>query len=192
MSCDSLSTEISANNTKIVALREEEEDKKAQNIIAGGIGAVLFFPALLAMDFQDAAGEERAALEARNQFLGQTRTSKCQNTTSQPTMVKDTPPMDAKPMEAKPMEAKPMEAPAKVDGMATFASATERDAYYDAKVDAARTDADDKSAAIAERCSADGSDKATCKQDLITVSQDRRRAIDMIEQERSSAAVKTS
>lgn len=183
-SCESLSTEITQNNSKITALRKEEEDKKAQNIVAGTVGAVLFFPALFVMDFQDAAGKEREALEARNQYLGQTRDAKCSNASPAPTMVKA--PADAKPME------KPMAAPDKTDGVTTFASEAERDAYYDAKVEAAEADADAKSAALAEKCGADGADTATCKQDLITVAQDRREAIDSIELERASATVAKS
>jgi len=179
-SCAVLNAEITENNTKIVALRKEEEEKKAQNIVAGTVGAILFFPALFVMDFQDAAGKEREALESRNQYLGVARDEKCKNASPEPTMVKA------------PADAKPMTAPVKVDGKNTFTSEIERDAYYDAKIENARADADRKSAALAEDCSADDADKAECKQDLITVSQDRRNAIEQIEQDRASANISKS
>lgn len=132
------------------------------------------------MDFQDAAGKERKALEARNQYLGQSRDAKCQNASPEPTMVKA------------PADAKPMAAPEKMEGATTFASEAEPDAYYDAKVEAAEADADAKSAALAEKCSADGADQASYKQDLVTVAQERHEAVDSIEVERASASVAKS
>jgi hypothetical protein len=179
-SCAVLNAEITQNNTKIVALREEEEEKKTQNIVSGTVGAILFFPALFVMDFQDTAGKKREALESRNQYLGVARDAKCKNASPEPTMVKA------------PVDAQPMAAPAMAGGKNTFASEIERDAYYDAKIENARADADRKSTALAEDCSADDADKASCKQDLITVSRDRRDAIDQIEQDRASAIVAKS
>jgi hypothetical protein len=41
-------------------------------------GAVLFFPALFLMDFQDAAGTDSKALEARDQYLTTLAAQRCQ------------------------------------------------------------------------------------------------------------------
>ena len=75
--CDNLKAEMAINEGKISSLQKEEENKRAQNIIAGSVGAVLFFPVLFAMDFKDAAGTERKALQDRNVYLGQLAAKAC-------------------------------------------------------------------------------------------------------------------
>lgn len=68
-SCEALYAEMTVNNTRITALKGEEGNKRGQNIAMGIIGAVLFAPALLAMDFKDGAGTDRKNVEARQQYL---------------------------------------------------------------------------------------------------------------------------
>src|SRR4030095_8713925 len=60
--CLALSAEIGGNTQRIEQLAVEQGDKRTQNIVAGTVGAILFWPALFAMDFQDAAGAESTAL----------------------------------------------------------------------------------------------------------------------------------
>ncbi len=67
--CLAINAEIAANAQQVSRLAVEESDKRTQNIVAGTVGMVLFFPALLAMDFQDAAGKETLALTNRNSYL---------------------------------------------------------------------------------------------------------------------------
>ncbi|MEM7211330.1 MAG: hypothetical protein AAF479_05440, partial [Pseudomonadota bacterium] len=77
LSCSQIDTETSINNGRIASLIAEEDDKRAQNIMAAA-GAVLFFaPLLFAMDFQDAAGTEREALEQRQFHLAELSTRRC-------------------------------------------------------------------------------------------------------------------
>jgi len=52
--CLALDAEISGNSQPIIQLADEKADKRVQNIVAGTVGLVLFWPALFAMDFQDA------------------------------------------------------------------------------------------------------------------------------------------
>ena len=53
----------------MASLSAEESSKRGQNIAMGVVGAVLFWPALFAMDFKDAAGTDRKAVEARLAYL---------------------------------------------------------------------------------------------------------------------------
>ena len=69
LDCGALYAEMSANTAKIASLSSEEGNKRGQNIAMGVVGAIVFFPALLAMDFKDAAGTDRKAVEARQSYL---------------------------------------------------------------------------------------------------------------------------
>jgi hypothetical protein len=69
LNCPALFAEMTANNTRIAALQSEESSKRGQNVAAGVVGAVLFWPALFFMDFKDAAGKDRQNVEARQQYL---------------------------------------------------------------------------------------------------------------------------
>jgi hypothetical protein len=69
LNCTALYAEMTANNARIVSLSSEEQSKRGQNIAMGVAGAVLFWPALFFMDFKDAAGKDRAAVEARQSYL---------------------------------------------------------------------------------------------------------------------------
>lgn len=77
LSCAEMDAEIASNNDRISGLYREEDDKRAQNILAVA-GAILVFPPLLfAMDFQDAAGIEREALQQRQFRLAQLSSRRC-------------------------------------------------------------------------------------------------------------------
>ena len=77
LSCTEIDAEISANNDQIASLLSEEDGKRAQNFMAVA-GAILIFPPLLfAMDFQDAAGTERVALQQRQKRLARLSSRRC-------------------------------------------------------------------------------------------------------------------
>jgi hypothetical protein len=67
--CRAIYAEINVNNARIAQLRQEEGDKRSQNIAMGAVALILFWPAVFAMDFKDGAGKDRANVEARNAFL---------------------------------------------------------------------------------------------------------------------------
>ena len=69
LDCGALYAEMSANTAKIASLSAEEGNKRGQKIAMGVAGAILFSPALLAMDFKDAAATDRKAVEARQGYL---------------------------------------------------------------------------------------------------------------------------
>jgi hypothetical protein len=75
--CMALQAEISGNTQREAQLSSEEGDKRVQNIVAGTVGAVLFWPALFAMDFQDAAGTENTALKSRQTYLAALAAQRC-------------------------------------------------------------------------------------------------------------------
>lgn len=67
--CESLYAEMLINTNRIAALQTEEGNKRGQNIAMGVAAAVLFWPALFAMDFKDAAGTDRKNMEMRQTYL---------------------------------------------------------------------------------------------------------------------------
>jgi hypothetical protein len=69
LNCEALYAEIVGNNAKVSSLQSEESSKRGQNIAMGVVGAIIFWPALFAMDFKDAAGTDRKAVEARLAYL---------------------------------------------------------------------------------------------------------------------------
>jgi hypothetical protein len=78
MDCTALNAEIAGNAVHEADLSKEEGNKRGQNVAAGIAGAILFWPALFLMDFQDAAGTERKALESRDQYLSTLAAQRCQ------------------------------------------------------------------------------------------------------------------
>jgi len=76
ITCEQMTSEIANNKSKMSDLSQEENLKRGQNVAAGVAGAMLIVP-LLAMDFQDAAGEEKTALEHRNQHLSSLYVHRC-------------------------------------------------------------------------------------------------------------------
>jgi len=77
LSCDQVQAEIAANNGRIQALSSEEASKRTQNIVAGTVGVVLFFPALFFMDFKNGAGKDLESANARQSYLGALAATKC-------------------------------------------------------------------------------------------------------------------
>jgi hypothetical protein len=75
--CPALSAEIGSNTQRIGQLAGEQSDNRVQNIVAGTVGMVVFWPVLFAMDFQDAAGIESNALQARQQYLAMMAAQRC-------------------------------------------------------------------------------------------------------------------
>jgi hypothetical protein len=78
MDCSAINAQLAADAAKQTELGKEKGTKVAQNVVAGVTGAVLFFPALFLMDFQDAAGTDSKALEARDQYLTTLALQRCQ------------------------------------------------------------------------------------------------------------------
>lgn len=68
MNCEAIFAEVQANNQKVQQLASDKGWKVAQNVAAGVAGFVV--PVLwFGMDFQDSAGKEAQALQARQQYL---------------------------------------------------------------------------------------------------------------------------
>jgi hypothetical protein len=74
--CTAIAAEIEANNQKVTQLASEQGLKVGQNVAAGVAGLVVW-PLLFAMDFQDSAGKEVAALQSRQQYLATLAQQKC-------------------------------------------------------------------------------------------------------------------
>src|SRR3954469_4948037 len=64
MDCAAISIEAQANNGKLQQLGVEESNKVGQNV-AAGVAGLFIWPLWFAMDFQDAAGKEVAAINSR-------------------------------------------------------------------------------------------------------------------------------
>ena len=69
--------EIDANNIKVKEIAQKRGLKWAQNIGAGALGFVTGGVGWLAMDWQGAAGEEAAALQARQKYLADLAVGRC-------------------------------------------------------------------------------------------------------------------
>ncbi|MGO1120194.1 hypothetical protein ACTL6U_15925 [Rhodovibrionaceae bacterium A322] len=69
MTCDDIVFEVNKNNDKLVDTVRELEEAKGQNVAVGLVGAVLFWPALFALDLSDAEKIEIQALKDRNENL---------------------------------------------------------------------------------------------------------------------------
>ncbi|HEY6257265.1 MAG TPA: hypothetical protein VIY51_15890 [Xanthobacteraceae bacterium] len=74
--CAAISAEIEANNQKVQELASEQGLKVGQNV-AAGVAGVFVWPLLFAMDFQDSAGKEVAALQSRQQYLTTLAQQRC-------------------------------------------------------------------------------------------------------------------
>ena len=74
--CAMITAEIKANNIKIKEIANKRGLKVAQNVVAGAAGFVV--PVLwLGMDWQGSAGEEAAALQARQKYLADLAAKRC-------------------------------------------------------------------------------------------------------------------
>jgi ABC-type transporter MlaC component len=74
--CTMIRAEIEGNNQKAKQLADEQGLKVAQNVGAGIVGLVIW-PVWFGMDFKGAAGQEVAALQARQEYLTQLATERC-------------------------------------------------------------------------------------------------------------------
>jgi hypothetical protein len=68
MDCAAIFAESQSNASKIRELGSEEGSKVAQNV-AAGVAGLFIWPLWFAMDFQNAAAKEGAALQSRQQYL---------------------------------------------------------------------------------------------------------------------------
>jgi hypothetical protein len=68
--------EIEANNQKVSELASEQGLKVGQNV-AARVAGLMVWPLLFAMDFQDTAGNEVAALQSRQQYLTTLAEQRC-------------------------------------------------------------------------------------------------------------------
>ena len=74
--CAMIRAEIDANNVQAQKLAEENGMKVAQNVTAGVVGLVIW-PVWFAMDTKGAAGTEADALKARQEFLANLASQRC-------------------------------------------------------------------------------------------------------------------
>jgi hypothetical protein len=74
--CAAITAEIEADNQKVKELASEQGLKVGQNVAAGVAGLVVW-PLLFAMDFQDSASKEVAALQSRQQYLATLAEPRC-------------------------------------------------------------------------------------------------------------------
>lgn len=77
MTCDQIIAEAQSHKAEVVELESEQDWKVAQNVAAATVGAVLLWPMLFAMDFQNAAGKEQRALVQRMGYLAELAQDKC-------------------------------------------------------------------------------------------------------------------
>jgi hypothetical protein len=69
MSCPELQATMVSNDTRMASLRDEERRAKAGNVALGVVGAVLFWPALFALDTTNTEQVEINAFQSRNAYL---------------------------------------------------------------------------------------------------------------------------
>jgi hypothetical protein len=74
--CSAITAQINANTEHMAALNKESSNTTSGNVALGVAGAILFWPALFAMDFKDAAGKEAASLAQRQSYLAQLATQR--------------------------------------------------------------------------------------------------------------------
>ena len=76
LSCSQIQGEMASNEEKARRLIEEDENAGDSNIAIGVVGALLFWPALFALDTGDAEMVEMEALRERNRWLMQVSSDK--------------------------------------------------------------------------------------------------------------------
>lgn len=85
LSCGQLQAETLRNEQQAQALYEQHKKAGDANIAIGAVGAVLFWPALFALDTGTAEKDEARALEARNAHLRSlSQQQSCETTASNP------------------------------------------------------------------------------------------------------------
>ena len=70
LDCTAIQAQVIANDNQIRSLSKESSNTTGGNIALGVAGALLFWPALFAMDFKGAADKETSALQTRQSYLG--------------------------------------------------------------------------------------------------------------------------
>ena len=76
LSCGQIQAEMASNEEKARQLIGEDESASEANIAIGVVGAILFWPALFALDTGDAEMVEMEALRERNRWLMQVASDK--------------------------------------------------------------------------------------------------------------------
>jgi hypothetical protein len=76
LSCSQMGAEFMQNETKINQLQSEHDNAHKANVAIGFVGALVFWPALFAIDASDAEQVEMRALRDRNSNLGRMQVSK--------------------------------------------------------------------------------------------------------------------
>jgi len=69
LACEQIQAEISSNETQALQLSSQNESAHSNNVAIGVVGAILFWPALFALDTGDAEKVEMQALHDRNTHL---------------------------------------------------------------------------------------------------------------------------
>jgi len=69
MSCQLMIAEVQANNSRARSLIKEKNDSEGKNVAVAVVGAILFWPALFAMDLKKTEEIEMRALHDRNRHL---------------------------------------------------------------------------------------------------------------------------
>jgi hypothetical protein len=69
LSCTQIQAEITANEQKARQLSKENDSAHSANVAIGVVGALVFWPALFAIDAGNAEPTEMAALRARDEHL---------------------------------------------------------------------------------------------------------------------------
>lgn len=90
LSCSQIDAEAKLNNERITALATEQNWKIGQNAVAGIIGFMVW-PAWLALDFQNAAGQEAQSLSQRNEYLLALARERCNSTTQSASLKQPSP-----------------------------------------------------------------------------------------------------
>jgi hypothetical protein len=75
--CAAIQAEQASNYSQAVYLNGEAQATQNQNVVAGTVGLLLFWPALFAMDFKNAAGQESAAIQGRQAYLSALAAQRC-------------------------------------------------------------------------------------------------------------------
>ena len=69
--CGAINAQLAANSARLADLKREGNNTTAGNVGLAVAGALLFWPALFAMDFKDASGKEVSTLIQRQGYLQQ-------------------------------------------------------------------------------------------------------------------------
>lgn len=76
LSCEQIVAEQQDINNKVAALQRQKDEAHDSNVAIGAIGAILFWPALFALDTGDAEDVEMRAYRSRSQHLSMVATNK--------------------------------------------------------------------------------------------------------------------